>query len=132
MDKDSDLREELLKRADRDAGAGPGAPEKTVRAILTKDADRLRRMKRLTMSSWLLLATAFLASGVTGALSGFRSEVWGICSIIGLQALLIAAVALTVGLSFRARTLRMKQIQAALADIQDQLKSISRNRAEKT
>ncbi len=31
------------------------------------------------------LAAAFLASGVTGALSGFRSELWIICSIIGLH-----------------------------------------------
>lgn len=130
MEKDSDLREELLKQMDRDAGGGPNASKKAVQAILTKDAARLRRMKHLTVSSWLLLAAAFLASGVTGALSGFRSELWGISSIIGLQALLIIAVSLTVVLSVRARTLKMKQIQAALADIQDQLKSLSKNKAE--
>jgi ABC-type uncharacterized transport system permease subunit len=131
MEKDSDLREELLKQMDRDAGGGPNSPQKAIQAILTKDAARLRRMKYLTVSSWLLLAAAFLASGVTGALSGFRSELWGISSLIGLQALLIIAVSLTVVLSVRARTLKMKQIQAALADIQDQLKAISRNKAEK-
>jgi hypothetical protein len=132
MKKDSDLREELLKQMDRDAGGDPDASPKAVQAILAKDAARLRRMKRLAISSWLLLAAAFLASGVTGALSGFRSELWGISSIIGLQALLIIAVSFTVVLSFRARTLKMKQIQAALADIQDQLRSFSENKAEKT
>jgi hypothetical protein len=60
------------------------------------------------------------------------SELWGISSIIGLQALLIIAVSFTVVLSVRARTLKMRQIQAALADIQDQLKAMSRNKAEKT
>jgi ABC-type uncharacterized transport system permease subunit len=127
MEKQSDLREELLKQMDRDAGGGPNASQKAVQAILTKDAARLRRVKYLTVSSWLLLAAAFLASGVTGALSGFRSELWGVSSIIGLQALLIIAVAFTVVLSVRARTLKMKQIQAALADIQDQLKAMSVN-----
>jgi hypothetical protein len=131
MEKGNELREELLKQMDRDAGGGPSVSQKAVHAILTKDAARLRRMKHLTVSSWLLLAAAFLASGITGALSGFRSELWGISSIIGLQALLIIAVALTVGLSFRARSLKMKQIQAALADIQDQLKAISKNKAER-
>jgi ABC-type uncharacterized transport system permease subunit len=131
MEKDSDLREELLKQMDRDFGGGPDSPQKAVQAILTKDVARLRRVKHLTISSWLLLAAAFLASGVTGALSGFRSELWGISSIIGLQALLIFAVSFTVVLSIRARTLKMKQIQAALADIQDQLRSISENKTDK-
>jgi hypothetical protein len=131
MVKDNDLREELLKQMDRDAGSSPNTPRTAAQAILAKDAARLRRTKRITVFSWLLLAAAFLASGVTGALSGFRSELWGICSIIGLQALLIIAVSFTVVLSFRARTVRMKQIQAALADIQDQLKSICQDKAGK-
>jgi hypothetical protein len=125
MKKDSDLREELLRQMDGDVGVGPNAAQKAARAILAKDDARLNRMKRLTALSWLLLMVAFLASGVAGALTGFHSELWGIASIIGLQALLIIAVALTVAHSFRARTLRMKQIQAALADIQEQLKAMS-------
>jgi uncharacterized membrane protein YcjF (UPF0283 family) len=132
MRKDRDLREELLKQMDRDADNCPDAPQKAAQAILAKDAARLRRMKRITVFGWVLLAAAFLASGVTGALSGFRNELWGICSVIGLQALLIIAVSLTVVLSSRARTLKMKQIQAALTDIQDQLKSISQKKTEKT
>jgi hypothetical protein len=130
MKKDSDLREELLKQLEGDVGAGPNAAQGEAQAILAKDDARLKRVKRLTAFSWLLLMVAFLASGIAGALTGFHSELWGIASIIGLQALLIIAVALTVAHSFRARTLRMKQIQAALADIQDQLKAISQNKAE--
>ena len=131
MAKDSDLREELLKQMDREAGRSPNAARTEAQAILAQDEARLKRARRITAFSWILLAAAFLASGVTGALSGFRNELWGICSIIGLQALLIIAAALTVGLSFRARTLKMKQIQAALADIQDQLKSMRQDKAGK-
>jgi hypothetical protein len=130
MEKDSNLREELLKQMDGGSGGCPNAPQKAAQVILAKDAARLKRMKHITVFGWLLLAAAFLASGVTGALSGFRSELWGICSVIGLQALLIIAVSLTVVLSVRARTLKMKQIQAALADIQDQLRSISSEKTE--
>ena len=131
MAKDSDLREELLKQMDREADRSPNAARTETQTILAKDEARLRRTRRITAFSWILLAAAFLASGVTGALSGFRSELWGICSIIGLQALLIIAAALTVGLSFKARTVKMKQIQAALADIQDQLRSMRQDKAGK-
>lgn len=131
MQKDSDLREELLKQMDREAGGCLNAPQEAAQAILAKDAAHLRRTKHITVFSWLLLAAAFLASGVTGALSGFRSELWGICSVIGLQALLIIAVSLTVVLSVRSRTLKMKQIQMALADIQGQLKTMSQDRPER-
>jgi hypothetical protein len=131
MEQESDLREELLKQMDWEAGSSENVSQELAHAVLEKDMARLRRIKRLTVSSWLLLAVAFLASGITGALTGFRSELWGISSMIGLQALLIIAVALTFALSVRSRTLKMKQIQKALVDIQDQLKSISQNKAEK-
>jgi hypothetical protein len=125
MKNNNDLGEELLEQMDRDTGGGPDADQRTVQAVLARDVARLRRTKRVTVSAWLLLAAAFLASGIWGALTGFRSEAWGIASIIGLQALLIIAVALTVLSSVRSRTLRMKQIQAALADIQEQLRAMS-------
>jgi ABC-type uncharacterized transport system permease subunit len=131
MEQESDLREDLLKQMDREAGSSENVSQELAHAVLEKDMARLRRIKRLTVSSWLLLAVAFLASGITGALTGFRSELWTISSIIGLQALFIIAVGLTFALSVRSRTLKMKQIQKALVDIQDQLKSISQNKAEK-
>ncbi len=130
MGKNSDLRDELLGIMDRETGAAPGASQKAARAVLEKDAAGLRRLRRITFASWFLLAAAFLASGVWGAFSGFRSETWIIASIIGLQAILIAAAALTLALSFRSRTLRMKEIQAALAEIQDKLKALGADRTE--
>jgi ABC-type uncharacterized transport system permease subunit len=124
MEQESDLREDLLKQMDREAGSSENVSQELAHAVLEKDMARLRRIKRLTVSSWLLLAAAFLASGITGALTGFHSELWTISSIIGLQALFIIAVGLTFALSVRSRTLKMSQIQAALADIHEQLKTL--------
>src|SRR5512143_2457292 len=129
MDKTDELRDELLKQMDREAGATLGASGKAIQTILAKDARRLRRLRRATVVSWIAFAAAGLASAVSGALTAFRSEAWLIATIIGVQALLIAAVAFTVSLSFRSRTLRMKEIQAALAEIQEKLKAISELRA---
>jgi hypothetical protein len=124
MSMENDLREELLRQMNEGAGAGPDATRKAIRAILAKDEARLRRLRRAAVVAWIVLAASFLASGTWGALTGFRSETWTIASIIGLQALLIAAAALTLILSFRSRAIRMKAIQAALAEIQDKLKAM--------
>ncbi|HSQ79248.1 MAG TPA: hypothetical protein VLN41_01510 [Candidatus Bathyarchaeia archaeon] len=128
MGTNTGLRDELLGLMDKDAGARPGASRQAVRAILEKDAARLRRLKNVTRVGWILLAAAFLTSGFAGALTGFRSEAWLIASIIGLQGLLVADVALTFALWSRSRTLRMKEIQAALADIQERLGSLSESK----
>jgi len=125
MEKGSDLREGLLRQMDLDAGGSPGASQHAARTILAADAARLRRLKRIAVLGWGLLAAAFLASGIIGALTGFRNEAWGIASIIGLQALLVVDVSLTFAYAIRSRTLRMKEIQEALAEIQERLKALS-------
>jgi hypothetical protein len=54
--------------------------------------------------------------------------VWLIITIIGVQALLILAVSFTFALSIRSRTLRMKQIQMTLSEIQERLNKLSEDR----
>ncbi len=125
MKNGHELRDELLKQMDRDDGRATAASRQAVEAILAKDASRLKRLRRITVASWIVFAAACLASGIAGALTSFKSEAWLIATIIGVQALLIVAVAFTVALSFRSRTLRMKEIQAALAEIQEKLRSLS-------
>jgi uncharacterized membrane protein YcjF (UPF0283 family) len=130
MEKSHELRDELLRQMDKGAGEeAPEASKRAVQAVLAKDARRLERLRRISLVSWIAFAAACLASGITGALTAFKSETWLIATIIGVQALLIVAVALTVALSFRSRTLRMKEIQAALAEIQDKLRSLSQTKA---
>ena len=131
MDKTNELRDGLLEQMDREAGAAPGGSRSAIQAILSKDARRLKRLRRATVASWIVFAAAGLASGIAGALTSFKSEAWLIATIIGVQALLIVAAAFTVTLSFRSRTLRMKEIQAALAEIQEKLKSLSQTNAGK-
>jgi hypothetical protein len=128
MDKKNSLKEELLNQMDKNQSGSPDGDQKSVQAILAKDAVRIRRLKRATVISWVLLAASFLATGIIGILTGFREEVWLIIPIIGVQALLILAVSCTFILSIRSRTLRMKQIQATLSDIQERLNKLSEDR----
>jgi predicted membrane protein len=125
MDKASGLREALLKQMDKNQGGSSNHDAGSILAILAKDTNRFRRLRRATVLSWVLLAASFLGTGIVGALTGFRTEVWIIIPVIGVQALLILAVSCTFVLSIRSRTLRMKQIQATLSDIHEQLKRLA-------
>jgi hypothetical protein len=120
MEKQNNLKEELLKQMDRNHG-----DPNSIGAILAEDAARLKRLKRAAAASWLLLAASFVATGIIGAIGGFRKELWIVIPMIAVQALLIIAVSFTFTHSVKSRTLRMKEIQATLTDIQEQLKKLS-------
>jgi len=128
MEKNNGLKEMLLEQADRGTGFAPKAPQEFSQTIIARHTARLKRLKSFVLAAWLLFAASCLASGISGALTGFRSEAWIISTIIGVQTLLILAVALTVALSLRSRSLKMSQIQAALAEIEDRLKTLAENR----
>ena len=125
MEKQNDLKEELLKQMDQNHGAPPSGDQNSIQGIIAKDTARLRRLKCAAVVSWFLLAASFVATGIIGAIGGFRKELWIVIPMIGVQALLIIAVSLTFVLFTSARTLRMKQIQATLSDIQEQLIKLS-------
>jgi hypothetical protein len=56
MDKKNNLKAELLNQMDKNQGGSPDGGQKSVQAILAKDAVRLRRLKRATLISWVLFA----------------------------------------------------------------------------
>ncbi len=125
MEKKNNLREELLKQMEKNQNPTPSISPKSIETIIAKETARVRRMKRITVFSWLLLAASFMGTGIIGAVTGFRQESVFIIAILVAQALLIIAVSCTLSLSVKSRTLRMKQIQATLSDIQEQLKKMS-------
>jgi uncharacterized membrane protein len=128
MEKQNNLKEELLKQMGQNYGSPPNDSQNSFQAIIAKDTARLRRLKRAAMVSWFLSAASFVAAGIIGAVGGFHKELWIVLPMIGVQALLIIAVSLTFVLSTRSRTLRMKQIQAKLSDIQEHLKKLSEDK----
>ena len=128
MEKKNNLREELLKQMEKNHGSTPNINQTSVQTIIAKETARVGRMKRVTVFSWLLLAASFIGTGIIGAVSGFRQELLMVIALLVVQALLIIAVSCTVSLSVMSRTLKMKQIQATLSDIQEQLKKMSQDK----
>jgi uncharacterized membrane-anchored protein len=128
MEKKNNLRDELLKQMEQNSGGSSNVNQKSIQAIIAKDTARVRRLKRATVVSWLLLAASFVVTGIIGALTGFRKELWIVIPIIGVQALLIIAVSCTISLYAMSRTLNMRQIQATLSEIQERLKKMSQDK----
>ncbi len=128
MNKENNLREELLKQMEKNHGRAPSIDPTSVQAIVTKEMGRVRRMKRVTAISWFLLAASCVIAAITGAVLGFHNETWLVSSVLGIQALLIIAVACAISLYFMRRSLKMEQIQATLSDIQEQLRKISQDK----
>ena len=128
MEKKNNLREGLLRQMEKNQNRTPSVSPTSVETIIAKEIARVRRMKRVTVFSWLLLAASFMGTGIIGAISGFRQESVFIIALLVAQALLIIAVSCTISLSVKSRTLKMKQIQATLSDIQEQLKKMSQGK----
>jgi hypothetical protein len=135
MTNKPNLRDDLLKQNGTSAGASAGIRDK----ILAEDQRRVRHMRWLATRCWVvfllfLLIWAYLKYDcpLLGARATedirliFSGYPWIVSVIVfAPQALFILAVALTLSLYLRSRTLTMHQIQASLTGIEEQLKKLA-------
>ncbi len=133
MAKENDIKEELLKQMDKNFGKMPGDNMKSPKEIIARDITRVKRLKWITIFSWLLVFVCF----VTGAfLERTRNsnalidteQVWLNSLIVILQALLLIAVIFTISLYVRSRTLTIHKIQARLANIEMLLQKMAQDK----
>lgn len=125
MAKENNLREELLKQMEQNADKASNANQKLAQEILARDTARVRRMKRVTVFSWLLAIVAFIVVGISESTEGIEKAWWMPGATFVVPALLLIAVIFTISLYVRSRTLNLRQIQAKLASIEEQLKKMS-------
>jgi len=128
MPENNEIKEELLKQMDNNSHVNAKSAQK----IIAQDMARVRRMKWVTASSWLLVVICFLVTGVIQCdvknvdnNSSYLNMMRISLTILIFRALLLIAVFLTISLYIRSRTLTMHQIQARLAKIEEQLKRMS-------
>jgi hypothetical protein len=136
MATEKNLRESLLQQDNFDSRTAAELRDK----ILARDQTRVRHMKWVAGICWVL----FLISLVVAALveAGRRYRIAGLTTseaaalfpeyewfvpmaVIITQILLLIAVAMTLSLYIRSRTLTMHQIQARLAVIEEQLRKLA-------
>ncbi len=137
MAKENDLKEELLKQMDKDSAEATDVSANSAGNIIEKHKTRLRKLKWITAISWLV--TILYAVGMHNLkvfllknnLEGFLTsdEFWLIRrSDTVLMVLIIIAVLLTYLIYSTSRTVTILQISARLANIEEHLKKMSRDK----
>jgi hypothetical protein len=120
------LRNELLKQN----GITPGTSSAIAEEILSRDAARVRRLKRITAASWIVFLICLIAAVCIDAIARPPQDYFAPAAIIIVQAVLLICVSLTISLYVRSRTLTMHQLQARLASIEAYLKKMAEKEKE--
>jgi Zn-dependent protease with chaperone function len=137
MAKENELKEELLKQLDKDSAGVSDASVDSAGKIIEKHKTRLRKLKWIAATGWLItiiyavamhnLKVFLLDKNIEAVLTS--DEFWLIRrSDTCLMVLIIIAVLLTFLLYSTSRTLTILQISTRLANIEEQLKKISRDK----
>jgi len=138
MAKENDIKEELLKQMDKDSAEAADVSMNSAGNIIEKHKTRLRKLKWIAAIGWLITILYAVAmhnlkvfllenNTVGGVLTS--NEFWFIrWSDICLMVLIIIAVLLTYLIYSTSRTVTILQISARLANIEEHLKKMSRDK----
>ena len=138
MAKENDIKEELLKQMDKDSAEAAGVNVNSAGKIIEKHNIRLRKLKWIAAIGWLItilyavvmhnLKVFLLKNNTVGGVLTI-DEFWLIrWSDTCLMVLIIIAVLLTYLFYSTSRTVTILQISARLANIEEQLKKMSRDK----
>ncbi len=135
MAKENDLKEELLKQMDKDFGKMPGAKMKSPKEIIARDMTRVKRLKWITVFSWLLVFIGLVITEIVMPHPRFPGTTYKAVGVIilptlvvVLKALILISVFFTISLYVRSRALSIKQIHIRLVNIEEHLKKMSRDK----
>jgi len=137
MAKENELKEELLKQLDKDSAGAAGANINSAGSIIEKHKTRLRKLKWIAATDWLItilsalvlhnLKVFVLENKIEGVFTS--NEFWFIRrSDTVLIVLVIIALLLTYLFHSTSKTVTMLQISARLANIEQQLKKMSQDK----
>jgi hypothetical protein len=136
MDKAKDIKEELLKQMDGYSVKTTDVITTSARKIIEKHKTRLRRLKLIAATIWLITIIYFVGMhNFNDYLSKYdlegdltRNEFMLVrYSDMGADVLIICALLLTYLVYSTSRSMTILQICARLAGIEEQLKKISHN-----
>ncbi len=132
MKNSDNLKNELIKQMDTNSET-IGGRKKSPEQILAIDTARLRRLKRVTIFSWILSGFLFIIGAIIEKEQAFQQafplltrpeQQVILCLPMVLRAMLTISLFLTIMLYVRAKTLSMHQIQARLSNIEMLLKKM--------
>ena len=118
------LPEELMKQNGITPGHLPQRDRKEVREMIASEQRRVQRMKWVTIIAWCFLAAVFIVAGIVERAAG-PNLVTRSAAVVSLGLLSIAVI-FTVSWYARSVSLKFRQVQAALAHIQQQLEQLEK------
>ncbi len=137
MTKENDIKKELLKQMDKDSIEAAEVSINSAGNIIEKHKTRLRKLKWIAAIGWLItilyalamhnLKEILLKNNIGDVLTSneFRLIRW---SDTCLMVLIIIAVLLTYLMYSASRTVTILQISARLANIEEHLKKMARDK----
>lgn len=137
MTRENDIKQELLKQMDKNSVEASDVNIHSAREIIGKHKSQLRRLKWITVISWLItilyLVTMHILKNVLfeGKIGNFltEDEFWLLRhSDTGLKVLVVIAVLLSYLVYSKSKTLAILQVCARLANIEEYLKKISQDK----
>ena len=131
MAKEKNIKEELLKQMDKDSAEAINANTNSAQEIIEKHKAQLRKLKWITVISWLVTMLYFMAMNFLKSnimyLTG--DERWLVHqSDTGLKVLIVIAVLFTFSIYSKSRTLTIRQIHVRLIKIEEHLKKMSQDK----
>jgi hypothetical protein len=127
----NEIKEELLKQMHKDSQHKSIKPPQE---IIARDTARVKRLKWITVFSWLLVVTCYIIYIIIVFLENIQNSntITGAYIHLLLYPLLVIskilpliAIILTISLYIRARTLATRKIHMRLANIEELLKKLS-------
>jgi hypothetical protein len=112
----------------------PTAQTDSAARILARDAARVKRMKWITIITWLLVAVCFVVGGLLeyveekGPILTESEVLWMGFALALSWILALFAILFTISYYIRSRNLTIRQIQMRLAGIEEQLRQISQDK----
>ena len=131
MAKENDIKKELLKQMDKNSAEAINANTNSAQEIIEKHKAQLRKLKWITVISWLVTMLYFMAMNFLKSnfmyLTG--NERWLVHhSDTGLKVLIVIAVLFTFSIYSKSRTLTIRQIHVRLINIEEHLKKMSQDK----
>jgi hypothetical protein len=132
MVAEKNIRDELLKQN----GAGAQKMRELRDKILARDEARVARMKKLTIITWAIIVLGMVAAFILRPIlagggqsdsqaASFTYQYLSLVFISLVWCLITIAMVFTISLYVRSRSLTLRQVQARLAGIEEQLKRIA-------
>ena len=131
MAKENDLKEELLKQIDKDSTQAVDVSGNSAGKIIEKHQAQLRKLKWITVISWLVTILYFMAMNFLKSNRMYltNNERWLVYrSDTGLKVLIVIAILLTFSIYSKSRTLTIRQIYVRLINIEEQLKKMAQDK----